>query len=329
MKYGTQTRLKYLYPYVIKTDVPESSLSHTAQMRLKWMRYIDSGKSIPQAARYFDRPERTIRYWRARYNPRFIRSLENQSRRPHNVRVSPIKPSVIQQIVALRRRYPSLGKTKLQVLLRKRGIHVGQSRIQRVVNRSGLKRRTIKKKRRTTKRQHMYTVPADVKNKIGGLVYFDVKHLTLTGGNRVYQFTAIDHATRMLVAKVYSRINSRSSVHFFKYVRRRLGVSKICYFGSDNGSEFLGLLTKELSEQGTIHVFSSPHSPKQNPYVERVIKTVIEECYLYTGIGYSIHNHQQQLDAYVNFYNRIRPHASLELDTPVERRAKIINSLAM
>ena len=175
----------------------------------------------------------------------------------------------------------------------------------------------------------MYSVPSDMKKKIGGLVYFDVKHIRLVGGQKAYQFTGIDHVTRMGFFKVYSRINSKSAVSFYRYVKEKLGVDKICFLGSDNGSEFLEELEKLLSEQGVIHVFSSPHSPKQNPYVERVIRTVIEDFYIYEGVERNITRQQKALDSYAFIYNKIRPHKSLNLDTPYERYVKISRSLAM
>lgn len=329
MKNGTQTRLKSLLPYLRPTSGSESSLSPKARMRLKWMRYIEEGHSREETSRHFDHPEATIRYWHNRYNPNKVISLEDRDKTPHNVRKCILHDEDIKLVIDLRKKYPSFGRKKIQVLLRKRGVIIGQTRIQKIINQNSLKRKSIKRKPHRRNRQHMFTVPKEYKQIVGGLVYVDVKHIRLADLRKAYQFTAIDHASRKLIAKVYGRVSSRSGSQFFKHIRRELGVDKICYVGSDNGSEFLGLFEKMLSEQKVTHVFSTPASPKQNGYVERVIRSVIEDFYLYEGTELSINKQQKALDRYIYIYNNIRPHESLSMDTPTERYVKLIHSLPM
>jgi transposase InsO family protein len=144
----------------------------------------------------------------------------------------------------------------------------------------------------------------------------DVKHVYLPNGT-VYQFTALDHATRVVLVRLYSRITSRCGRDFLRRVQEVF--RDIQYVGSDNGSEFLGEFGKELDRQKIPHVFSSPHSPKQNPYVERVIRTIIDEVYLVRGTEYNMQVQQQVLDKYVQEYNHQRPHWSLNLRTPMEQ----------
>jgi len=324
MKYDTKTTLKYTLPYI---KLPPD-ISPKAKQRLKWMFYIRRGNSIAKCSRHFDIPESTIRYWYKKYIPYKPHTLQDSSRRPKHVRYSQVPLREIKRVIEIRKKY-RLGKTKIQRILKREGIDIGQTRIQKIINRYGLKR--IKKKRKYYKRKnrkHMYTVPKEYLKKSGGLVYFDVKYLYLPGGCLVYQFTAIDHATRRLVAKVYNSKSSKNGVDFFNYVQESLN-TKICYLGSDNGSEFLGLLDAYLSEHNITHVFSSAGSPKQNPFVERVIKTIIEEVYEYEGLEISLQKQQQRLDRYCFVYNKIRPHSSLDLDTPYERYVKLSKSLAM
>ena len=66
--YGTQTRMKYTMPYTYANLTKLSPLSDKARMRLKWMDYINKGNSIPQCARHFDHPYRTIKFWYDRYD---------------------------------------------------------------------------------------------------------------------------------------------------------------------------------------------------------------------------------------------------------------------
>jgi transposase len=284
------------------------------------MDYIDSGHSVRQCSTHFDYPQRTIRYWKARYKRFGTRSLEDRSHRPLNTRYTTYNSVIIDEIKRIRHKHV-VGKVKLQILLRERGYDVGQSKIQKIINREGLKRTKRRKRYCRHNRTHIYTVPKEDLGCIGGLVYFDVKHLYV-GGNKVYQFTAIDHSTRMLFTQIYPRITSRCGKDFFEYVQEELEY-KIRYAGSDNGSEFLGEFEKLLSGLKTTHVFSSPRSPKQNPFVERVIKTIIEEHYQLHGLGVNIPEHKEQLDKYVHYYNFKRPHHSLNLLTPFQRYVKL------
>lgn len=328
MKYGTPTRIKKIYPFLRSTL--DNGLSPLAKRRLKWMLYIWDGHCVAQCSRHFDIPLRTLWYWVRRFDINKPHSLENKSTKPKHVRYSTVPLHERKRVIQLRRKYPSWGKLKIQRLLQKEGTDIGQSRIQKIINQSGLKRTRMKKSPyRRANRRHMYSVPPKVRNVSGGLVYFDVKHLSLQGGKKGYQFTAIDHATRRLVAKVYSSITSRNGRAFFLYVKNQLGSNAISYVGSDNGSEFLGLFEEGLSEHGVTHVFSSPRSPKQNPFVERVIKTIIEEVYWYNGLETDVEKQQEVLDKYIFTYNKIRPHRSLNLDTPFERYVKLSKSQAM
>lgn len=318
MQYGTQTRLKSIYPYVRRT---QDNPSPKALFRLKWMEYISLGHSMSQCSRHFDYPERTIRFWRTRYDIFNLKSLEDRSKRPKHTRATVYDAELLRQVSIIRKKRP-FGKKKIKVILQRSGLIYSQSKIQKAINILGLKRTRKYRKKGRTNRKHMYTVEHESLGKIGGLIYFDVKHLRLNGSQKVYQFTCIDHSTRMLFAKVYTSITSRCGKEFFLYVQGKLE-HKILNVGSDNGSEFLGDFEKLLSDLKITHVFSSPRSPKQNPYVERVIRNVIDECYSFEGVGYDIASHTKILENYVYDYNNIRPHESLNLETPNQRYVKL------
>lgn len=289
------------------------------------MDYIYAGHTVSQCSRHFDIPEPTIRYWRKRYNPRYLGSLEDKSKRPKQVRRFDVPLEIKNKVIDLRTgELRGCGKVKIQYGLEAQGITLGRNAIQRIVNEAGLKRvpkgRTNKQRKN---RRHMYAVPKDVLKQPGGLVYMDVKHLRLPDGNKIYQFTALDHATRLLGVKLYTRITSTCGADFLNYLQERYPFESIQYVGTDNGSEFLGVLDKQLKEKGIVHVFSSPRSPKQNPYVERVIRTIIDEVYYYEGIEISRERQQEVLDQYVYRYNNRRPHQSLNYQTPMQVYAKL------
>jgi len=327
MNCGTHLCFSYRLPKgKIPWKVEKTSLSAKAAQRLKWMDYIYQGHTVTQCSRHFDIPEPTVRYWKNRYDNHRLSTLEDQSKLPRRVRRSLVPIEIRNRIIDLRTgELRGCGKRKVQVRLKREGIAIGRSTIQRVINESGLKRIPTKRKRYTRKnRKHMYSVPREMLKIPGGLVYMDVKHLILPGGCRVYQFTALDHATRLLGVKVYSKITSRCGVDFLNYLQGRYPFQHIRYIGTDNGSEFLGDMEEELKKKEIEHVFSSPRSPKQNPYVERVIRTIIDEVYYYEGVEISMVKQQEALEEYVYRYNNKRPHMSLGYRTPMEEYDKLV-----
>jgi putative transposase len=65
-------------------------------------------------------------------------------------------------------------------------------------------------------------------------------------------------------------------------------------------------------------VITAPHSPFQNPYVERVIGSIRREC-LDHVIVLSEEHLRKVLKDYFHYYNNIRPHESLEQNSPNPR----------
>jgi transposase InsO family protein len=323
--YGTQTRLKYIFPYK-KGWTYGQKLSKKAQMRLKWMDYISKGNSVALCSRHFDQPYSTIKFWHDRYQPYNLTTLEERSKRPKRVRKSELSDEDWQRIYEARKyELPGSGKVTLQKYIENEyGIRYGQQQIQRVINESGLKRKKKPKgkPKRRKNRKHMYSVPKKAMAKPGGLVYLDVKHLRI-GREKWYQFAALDHATRLLATKLYKRITSESTRKFFVYLDQEYPFEEIEYVGTDNGGEFLGVFDEDLKRRGIKHVFSSPASPKQNPFVERVIRTVIDQQYTIYGLEETPELQQEALDMFCQRYNYKRPHHSLNLVTPIEMFDKL------
>ena len=71
------------------------------------------------------------------------------------------------------------------------------------------------------------------------------------------------------------------------------------------------------------HVFSSPASPKQNPYVERVIRTIKDDLFDQFGLEGTLELQQEALDTYNYIYNYKRPHQGINLLTPMEMYVKL------
>ena len=73
-----------------------------------------------------------------------------------------------------------------------------------------------------------------------------------------------------------------------------------------------------VKHMGINEVVSAPHSPWQNPYVERLIGSIRRECLDHVVVFHSQHL-QHILVSYFAYYHRWRTHLSLAMDCPEPR----------
>lgn len=100
--------------------------------------------------------------------------------------------------------------------------------------------------------------------------------------------------------------------------------------GSDEQPKFLlwdrdgiygGLFSRQAAALGIREVVTAPRSPWQNAYVERVIGSIRREC-LNHVIVLAERQLKRVLSEYVDYYNSVRTHLSLDKDAPNCREMK-------
>jgi transposase InsO family protein len=91
------------------------------------------------------------------------------------------------------------------------------------------------------------------------------------------------------------------------------------YLIHDNDPMFNVSLKEYLKRLGTRPVATSVRSPWQNAYCERVIGTIRRECTDHF-IFFSENHVRKVLREYVEYYNNVRPHSSLDAQTPSATR---------
>jgi putative transposase len=85
---------------------------------------------------------------------------------------------------------------------------------------------------------------------------------------------------------------------------------------SDNGLVFTSRsYTALVRGYGLKQEFITPHTPEQNGLVERVIRTLKEQCVHRTRFE-SLQHASRAIGDWINFYNNQRPHQALEMATP-------------
>ena len=101
------------------------------------------------------------------------------------------------------------------------------------------------------------------------------------------------------------------------YPQQRLALSRKSWeLHSDNGLVFTSRdYTRLVRSYGLKQEFITPHCPQQNGMIERVIRTLKEQC---------VHRHRFESQTHalrviadwIAFYNQQRPHQALKMMTP-------------
>lgn len=87
---------------------------------------------------------------------------------------------------------------------------------------------------------------------------------------------------------------------------------------SDNGLAFTSRSFTALVRSYVLRQeFITPHSPEQNGLVERVIRTLKEQC-VHRHRFESVQHASRLIGDWIHFYNHRRPHRALNMKTPAE-----------
>jgi transposase InsO family protein len=87
------------------------------------------------------------------------------------------------------------------------------------------------------------------------------------------------------------------------------------YLIRDRDRKFSEFFSRKVSSAGLTEVLTAPASPWQNAYVERVIGTIRRECLDHTIILSERHL-RRIVRRYIDYYNGLRTHTSLDKDAP-------------
>lgn len=89
----------------------------------------------------------------------------------------------------------------------------------------------------------------------------------------------------------------------------------------DRDAIFGEVFRRRVAGMGITAVISTPSSPWQNPYAERLIGSIRRECLDHVIVLSEVHL-RRILTQYVSYYHAARTHLSLGKDTPAPRRVQ-------
>ena len=299
--------------------------------RLEWIIFygLVSGFDVTKTCKYFNISRKTFHKWNKRFTDSHSKldSLLDESKSPINKRVWSVTKEEELNIINLRKQYIRMGKNKLKILYKNTyGKPISTWKIEIVIRRHNLffdkkqHRKTILKKRRN---RNKYLKGAKTlihkmdKGSLSNIWHIDGIIINWYGINRVI-FTAIHQTSKLAYSRVYS---SKSSINAKDFLQRLMFIvnGNISIIHSDNGTEFEGVFNSACNLLNIQRVYSRPHTPKDNPSLERFNRTLQEEWLEITNTDLQdIPSTNTSLTEWLKFYNTKRPHQTLDYATPID-----------
>lgn len=186
------------------------------------------------------------------------------------------------------------------------GVVVSLSSVKRTLDRMHLT-----KKRSPWKRYHP-PIERPLPLKPGDLVQIDTIHTMQSEKVRMYTFVLIDVYSRWVYAKTYQKMNAATSVRFVREAER-LAPFRFSMLQSDHGPEFGRWFVSQIQKN---HRYTRIGKPNDNAHIERVNRTLQEEC-----LDHEIRtprSFNRALKKYLPYYNEKRLHLGIGLKAPAQ-----------
>ena len=298
-------------------------LSFPARLRLEWMIfYQTAGKRNGKVtAAHFGISRKTFMKWKARFNPKDLISLADQSRAPKKKRAWTVTKEEEANIIGLRKSHLKWGKEKLKrEYLKQYHQEVSTNKIQKVIVKHNLypeqKTRWKRLKQSRKRKKRVYIHKFTKKRELGFLWHTDAIILWWYGVRRVI-FTAIEEITKIGYARAYSTNSSKNAKDFLERLLY-LSDHQLKHIHHDHGSEFFGEFEMACQEMGIPQIFSRVRTPTDNSALERFNWTVQDEWLSLSEVGLDeLSDANDDLTQWLIQYNSERPHQSLDYQTPL------------
>jgi transposase InsO family protein len=262
-----------------------------------------------------------------RYNQRLrelAKGILPPSKRPKSLRKPLWGESEMQVVLKLRRENPTYGKAKISVILKRdHGVRISESTVGRILKHlleKGLIQRSLSALRQKRKRNFQkharpweYGMQA---LKPGQMVQID--HMSVSVNQvTVKHFQAWDPKSKYIQACAASNATSTTARRFLLDLIQKAPF-KISSIQVDGGSEFMLHFEEACADLGIELYVLPPKRPQYNGGVERGNRTFREEFYARRALhADSVRAVNAELQKAVHKYNAYRPHANLNMLTPL------------
>ena len=274
--------------------------------RLSWIQAYGELRDAGAVCRRFGISRPTLRKWLRRYEAAGEPGLSAQSRKPHRSPAMKIGQTEEALIVGLRQER-RLGVKRLRHELRRlHGMTLSPATIHKVLVRHELNAAPARRRGRHKPKRYSRPVPGD-----------RVQMDTCKIRPRLYQYTAIDDCSRLLVLGLARRQSAAATLAFLDQVAEEMPFP-IQRIQTDRGAEFFAeAVQRRLMDWGIKFRPIPPRSPHLNGKVERAHRTVLEE--FWATVDPKADGVADELAAWAHEYNWHRGHESLGGSTPADR----------
>lgn len=306
------------------SSVLTDKLTEKAKQKIRVLDWHKAhGENQSLTARHFCIGRMTLHRWLQKVEKLGLLGLNEQSKRPKNVR-RPASPwLVVSRVVELRKKYPAWSKHKLAAILKREGLTASASTVGRILKRKGLIDKKVSKKKRNSALHPKARFPKGLRiSQEGQMIQLDTKYIMLAGGHKFYQFTAIDVLGKRRVLRIYPSQSSRNGALFLKECLSSFPFP-IQALQTDNGAPWLKEFDKLCKELNILHYFIYPRQAKQNTYVEISHEADEREFYKQGNVCSILSEMQKSIEAWENTWNTFRPHEALGQLTPAEYSDKL------
>ena len=321
-------RLRYVLPrfkpgYNRAMKTLTSSLkyesSDPAQFRFHVLEHGEK-YGVKSAVSAFGISRRIYFYWQKKLGERQrLADLVPHSTAPKRTRRTIVDDRLVLFIKELRREYGRVGKYKLKILLNAYADSLNipsysPTKIAKIVKRYNF---FFEKTKRTRKlRFQRERVKYAPKITSPGYLEMDSIHI-MVETHKIILVTIIDLATRVAYAEAVKTASAKNTSLVLSHLIE-LHRIKVHTVQTDNGSEFLGDFHEYLESLTIKHYFIYPRSPRINGVIERFNRTIQEE-HIERTLEWWCDKEvaTTKLAHYLEWYNSVRPHASLNYQTPM------------
>jgi putative transposase len=231
--------------------------------------------------------------------------------------VPPADLAVMRRIDELHLDYPFAGSRMLRDLLRGEGVEIGRQRVARMMKRMGIEalyRRPNTSKPTSGHKIYPYLLRGLAVERPNQVWAMDITYIPMARGF-VYLAAVVDWFSRRVLAwRVSITMEVEFCLEAVEEALARHGRPEI--FNTDQGSQFTGQdFTGLLLDNAIAISMDGKGAWRDNVFVERLWRSVkYEEVYLraYDSVGEA----RASIGRYLDFYNRKRPHSSLDARTP-------------
>jgi transposase InsO family protein len=265
--------------------------------------------------------------WKTRYDKHRLSSLENKPTVPEKQRTPSYSRELVSNVRNIREQDPTYSGKKIRpILMRELSAVPSVSTRGRLISRENLffrsdvKRhkkhsKAAKKAHERTRKPHNLAASGP-----GQIIEFDMKHSYLLG-QKQYAFCAVDLFNREALIHIASSPSSLNAKAALKKVVERFGTGVSIV--NDNGSENRAQAEDYLASLNITQYWARPYTPKDKPFVERLIGRLQRECLDYNYAPMNCGELAAVVDLWLDTYHFYRPHQSLDFLTPAEFSAKL------